>query len=377
MMRITLIALLCLAFVAFTVVDAQIATQSCAETNGTRPCICNDSPDTNGCNCRYPGNCASRSFIENRAAITCRSQCGNGALNENEPGSTYQITRNPATCPDFVGCDLLVTGETNSHTCTETCDTGLNVGKFVDGTCCTRECNSTRTTDEFHYWNIVPRQCTTKADCLDAGPGYNIDCVPLGLEGWCRYRPGNALPTIRTGVRPGGEGSQWCPKFPCFDTANGFGFCRTSGKHYKNNILTLTTDSSKNKNWYHTEAYYASCYQESSNCWAEPKCSAGTLYATPKATSVTITPRASATISCAAPVPIANVANIVSATVPATLGYSFVYVSDTCPGTVAQVGTNLVFSGISGTGTCTITTNVRSECNKYYSSAPVTVQYSC
>lgn len=373
--------LLLLALVAFTVVvvDAQIATETCADTLGAKPCICNDvGSSPAGCDCRYTGgNCLGGT------PTTCLGQCGNGAVNENAPGSTYRINRNLIACGSTTGCDAFITGETTFHTCTETCDTGLNIGKFVGGTCCTRECNQTRSIDVFDRWNIVPRPCTTAADCLQP-VNHTITCeLPIpdpGYGKWCKYMLHDfTVPVIDSGVRPGNTG-RYCPTYPCTNiipsgiTQMG-PFCvpGIANEH----ILDTTTDPEAH--WYKTYAYYGTCYQPSSPCWDTPQCGGHVLYATPvfgHSLSFTARSPTPTVTGCNATVPISSIASIVTAT-PSTLTYTWTLVSETCPGTITIVGDNLVFAGGTGSVTCTMTLTARSECNVVYTPPAMNLIIDC
>jgi len=370
-MRISVILLLLLLAFAAYVADAQIATQTCAVTNGVKPCICNDvGLSSPGCACRYPGaNCPTGG-----TATTCRGQCGNGAVNENAPGTTYRINRNTTLCTGTSGCDAFITGETTYHTCTETCDTGLNVGKFIGGTCCTRECNSTRTTDEFHYWDIAPRKCREgfPSDCIQ-DPNYSISCAGAAGGHWCRYLPLN-IPVINSGVRP--ALTSYCPKFPCFDTTPGFGFCQFST--VVDNIEALVNNSATNANWYGTEAYRGSCYQASSPCYGKPHC-VGSVLTAPILTDSTLsfTPRSPVPIvTCGSLVSIESVASIVTP-FPSNLRYTWTLVSHSCPGTITQVGDNLQFSGSTGTPGCSMNLTALTECGVVFTPLLMNIQLDC
>ena len=372
-MRISVfvLLLLLLAFAAYDA-NAQIATQTCAVTAGTKPCICNDvGLSSPGCACRYSGaNCPSGG-----TATTCRGQCGNGAVNENAPGTTYRINRNTTLCAGVSGCDVFITGETTYHTCTETCDTGLDIGKFISGSCCTRECNSTRTTAGFHYWDIVPRRCTTAADCLQPS-GYDIQCATISGNNWCRYIPfTGTIPVINSGVRP--ALTSYCPKFPCFNTLPSFDWCQYSAQ--ADNIEALVNNSATNANWYQTEAYRGTCYQASSPCYGKPQCVSGFLIA-PIITSstLTFTPRSPVptVVGCNALVPIADIASIVTPS-PSNLQYTWTLVSETCSGTITQIGDNLQFAGGSGSVTCGITLTALTECGVVFSPPEMLIRIDC
>ena len=270
-MRITLIALLCLAFVvAFTNADPyEPATKSCAETRGVQPCICNNPGlNPNGCICR-DSNCLGG------APITCASQCGNNVVNENSNTSFYHISRNTRVCGMATGCDEFDAGQ-QYKTCSEVCDTGASIGTFKNGVCCTRGCQSTRDINEFHMWNITPRQCQTPADCLDA-PGHTITCEPARRpwEGsWCKYVPNaGTVPFINR------NGKQVCPVYPCFTTSWSYGSCRKNLD--KDSRAEMTNPFQGGGSWYGMNIYDGTCNQPTSNCWTKPSCYRGTLTAVP------------------------------------------------------------------------------------------------
>lgn len=362
--------LLLLALVAFTVVVVNgQATQTCAVTRGIQPCICKDvGTSPFGCQCKYGGITPNNCNTPGAQPITCASQCGNSVINENiTAGSGFRITKNTGACLSTTGCDVS-DGATNYHACgEETCDTGAAVATFSGGSCCTKGCNTTRLESDFNKWDIVPRQCQTVSDCLSA-PGWTVTCEARSappFDTWCKYMVQfGTIPSDNRGpIRP----RQYCPILPCYETTWNADFCVPNT--ISNNIALITSNPGSYHFWY---SYFDTCSKTTSPCWATPTCDGAKLVATPASVSVTLTPKATQVVSsatCTALVPATTVTNTVAIS-PGTVGYTSTYVSDNCPGTITQVGTNLQFNNVVGGGSvfCEVTMDVKTECNVHYTS---------